>query len=122
VAKPRFLAGAVIAIVGAFLAVRPLIVADALSLPHVTNTQWINLRASWGGTLMGIGLFVAWLPGLKPWWRAVVGLLMWAMAGIGAARLLGFALDGDPDSRQAVWLIAEVVIVVLCALILRKKR
>jgi hypothetical protein len=121
VAKPKFLAGAVIAIVGAFLAIRPLIVADALNLPHATNTQWINLRASWGGTLMGIGLFVAWLPGWKPWWRPVVGLLMWAMVGVGAARLLGFALDGDPDSRQAVWIFAEVAIVIVCALALRKK-
>jgi hypothetical protein len=118
---PQFAAGAILALAGAVLALRPLIVADAFDLPHTTTTQWINMRASWGGTLMGIGLFVAWLPALRPWWRPVVGLLMWTMAGIGVARLLGFALDGNPDGRQAVWIIAEVVIVIVCALVLRKK-
>jgi uncharacterized protein YjeT (DUF2065 family) len=75
-----------------------------------TSSDVINLRASYGGTSIGIGAFVAWLPALKPWLRSVLGLLGWAMAGIGAARLTGFALDGNPDGRQAIWIIAEVIL------------
>ena len=82
----------------------------------------INLRASFGGTLLGVGAFLAWLPDLKPWRRTIVGLLMWAMAGIGIARLTGFALDGHPDTRQWIWITAEIILVVGSALALRRWR
>ena len=105
-----------------YLVLSPITVADALGKPHDTPTRMINLRASWGGTLAGLGAFVAWLPGLSPWWRALVGLLMWAMAGIGAARLIGFAIDGSPDTRQYIWITAEIAIVIGCAAALYVKR
>jgi len=113
--------GLVIVAIGAYLALAPLVVAEALGLPHERPTQWINLRASWGGTLMGIGAFIAWLPALRPWSRSVLGLLMWAMIGIGAARLVGFIRDGSPDTRQYVWITAEVVIAGLCALVISRR-
>jgi hypothetical protein len=117
--KLKLAIGLVLVGLGAYLSVFPLVVAELFDRPHATSTQLINLRATWGGTLLGIGAFIAWLPALRPWVRTLVGLLMWAMAGIGAARLLGFALDGDPDSRQLIWLVAEVVIVIACAAGLR---
>jgi hypothetical protein len=113
------LAGLVVVAVGAYLVMSPLVVADALSRPHDTSTQMINLRASWGGTLAGIGAFVAWLPSLRTWTQRIVALLGCAMAGIGVARLVGFAVDGDPDTRQAIWISAEAAIVVVCAIVLR---
>ena len=115
-------AGIAIAAFGAYLSLFPLVTAEALSRPHAEPTQLINLRASFGGTLLGLGLFVAWLPAAKPWKRTITGLLMWAMVGIGAARLLGFVLDGSPDSRQWIWMIAEVLIVATCAILLRRWR
>jgi hypothetical protein len=98
------------------LAFSPVFVADRLGLPDDTPTRMINLRASWGGTLAGLGAFVAWLPALRPLLRALVGLLGWVMTGIGAARLLGFAMDGSPDGRQLMWISAEVALAVGSAL------
>ena len=118
----RRVLGLVIVAFGAYLVANPRVVADALGLPHATPTQWINLRASWGGTLMGVGAFVAWLPALRPWARTVLGLLGWAMAGIGAARLVGFVLDGSPDTRQYIWITAEVLIAAACAAIISRRR
>jgi hypothetical protein len=112
--------GLALAAFGAYLSLFPLVTAEALSRPAGEPTQLINLRASFGGTLLGLGLFLAWLPATRPWKRTITGLLMWSMAGIGAARLLGFALDGSPDSRQWIWLIAEVLIVATCAVLLRR--
>src|SRR5207302_1337186 len=99
----------VVEVCGIVLVFAPIFVADALGRPHDTPTQLINLRASWGGTIAGLGAFVAWLPAWRPWWRVVVGLAMWAMAGVGAARLGGIALarprvavaplDGDNNQR-----------------------
>ena len=120
--QARRLAGVAMIIVGAVLALSPHAVADALGRPAHTSSQLINLRASWGGTLAGLGGFVAWLPALRPWWRAAVGLVAWAMAGIGAARLLGFALDGAPDGRQLVWIADEVVLAVGGAVALARRR
>lgn len=114
--------GLAVVAAGTYLAFSPVLVADALGKPHATATHMINLRASWGGTLAGIGAFIAWMPGLSPWWRTLVGLLMWGMAGIGAARLLGFAIDGSPDTRQYIWITAELAIVIGCAVGLRRKR
>ena len=108
----RLVIGLVLVGAGAVLALSPVFVAEQLGKPHDTPTQMINLRASWGGAVMGIGAFVAWLPGVPPWWRALVGLAMWSMAGVGAARLVGFALDGSPDARQYVWIVAEAAIVI----------
>jgi hypothetical protein len=118
----QIVVGAIVIAIGGYLASSPLVVADALGKPHETSSQMINLRASWGGTLMGLGAFVAWLPAFVPWRRTVVGLLMWAMAGIGLARLLGFAVDGNPDSRQFVWILAEIALVAGCAVGLRRMR
>jgi len=111
--------GLVVVAAGIFLALSPVLVADVLGKPHDTAPRMINLRASWGGTLAGLGAFVAWLPALRPRWRALVGLLGWAMAGIGAARLVGFALDGSPDTRQYIWIAAEIALVVGSASALR---
>lgn len=120
--QARRLAGVAMIVVGAVLALSPHAVADALDRPARTTSQLINLRASWGGTLAGLGGFVAWVPGLRPWWRAAVGLLAWVMAGVGAARLLVFALDGAPDRRQWVWITAEVVLAVGGAIALARRR
>lgn len=102
--------GLAIIAAGAYLALNPQLVADALGKPNDLPTRTINLRASYGGTLMGIGAFAAWFPGPTPLTRMLLGLLGWAMAGIGVARLIGFALDGSPDTRQYIWITAEVVL------------
>jgi hypothetical protein len=111
----RIAIGVVLVAAAVYLVFSPVTVADALGKPHDTPTRMINLRASWGGTLLGIGAFVAWLPALRPYPRALVALLGWAMAGIGAARLVGFAIDGGPDTRQLIWISAEVAITIACA-------
>jgi hypothetical protein len=118
----RFVVGLAVVAAGIYLALSPVLVADTLGKPHDTPTRLINLRASWGGSLAGLGAFIAWVPGFSPRWRALVGVLMWAMAGIGAARLVGFAIDGSPDTRQYIWITAEVAIVIVCATVLYLKR
>lgn len=114
--------GLVIVAVGFYLVASPYQVAYWLGKPHDTTSQVINLRASWGGAVVGIGAFVAWLPALRPWLRAFVGLVMWTMAGVGIARLIGFAFDGDPDDRQLIWITAEAALVIGGALALRRLR
>lgn len=118
----RLAIGLAIVALAAYLISAPLVVAGALGRPHETSAQLINLRASWGGTLAGLGAFVAWLPAWKPWGRAAIGLVAWAMAGIGIARLVGFVVDGNPDMRQWIWISAETFLAVGGWVLLRRPR
>ena len=115
----QFAFGFAMLVVGAYVTMTPLDTAAALGKQHETSSQLINLRASWGGPLLGLGALVAWLPAIRPWPRTVLGVLGWAMVGIAAARTVGFVLDGSPDGRQWLWLALEVGIAIGCALGLR---
>jgi hypothetical protein len=120
--RARFLIGLALAAFGVVMIFSPLEVADVLGRPPASKPALINLRASWGGAVLGLGAFLAWLPALRPWSRTLIGLLGWTMAGVGAARLVGFVVDGGPDGRQWVWLIAEVLIAASCAFMVRGRR
>jgi len=114
--------GLLMAAVGAYLVFSPEVIRDLLGRRPATSSDWINLRASFGGTLAELGAFVAWWPAPRPWLRSGLGLLLWTMAGIGLARAIGFAIDGHPDARQYLWIAAEAAIVVACAVALRRRR
>jgi hypothetical protein len=116
----QLIAGLVMVAFGGYLTFSPLTVARVLGRAHETSSQMINLRATFGGTIMGLGLFIAWLPALQPWRRSGLGLVAALMAGIFAARLVGFTLDGHPDRLQWFWLIAEAVITIGCTIMLRR--
>lgn len=118
----RIAIGSLLVIAGCYLALSPRLVAEWSDKMPATPSDVINLRASYGGTLIGIGAFVAWLPALKPWSVTVLGLLGWAMAGIGLARIVGFLVDGSPDTRQWIWISAEVVLAAGCAFAIRRLR
>jgi Domain of unknown function (DUF4345) len=119
--RVRLIAGLSLAAGGLVLALSPLQVAAVLGRAHDTSPQMINLRASWGGSVLGLGAFIAWLESVRPWRRFALALLMWTMIGIGLARALGFALDGGPDTLQWVWLSAEIALATGAALALRSR-
>ena len=118
--RVRVALGLLLAACAVWLILSPLTVAEALGRPHETTTHLINLRASWGGTLLGAGAFITWIDNTRPRRRFALGMLMWIMLGIGAARLTGFILDGKPDAWQWIWLIAEGVIALACAIALKR--
>lgn len=118
----RLAAGALVTTVGAVLVFTPMLVADTLHRPTDTHSQLINLRATWGGTLAGLGVFVLVRGELRPWSATWATLLLCTMAGIGLARAIGFVLDGQPDTLQWVWLVAEIVLVAASAAYLQRRR
>ena len=120
--RVRILVGLALAALGLVMIFSPLDVAEILNRPPASKPAMINLRASWGGPVLAFGAFLVWLPALRPPGRLVLGLLGWTMAGVGLARLIGFVLDGGPDGKQWVWLTAEILIAVMCAVVLRRGR
>jgi hypothetical protein len=117
----QIVAGLALFAAGTWLAFHPEVTRDALGRAPKTPSDWINLRATFGGTLAGLGAFLLWWPAPKPWLRTIVGLLLWTMLLIGLARALGFALDGSPDTRQWIWISGEAIIVAVAAVVLRTR-
>lgn len=117
----RTLLGALTSLAGVVLIFSPRKVAEVLHRPYETVSQQINLRASWGGALLGLGLFILWMPPLNPRATFALRLVLCLMVGIGGARLVGFALDGRPDALQWVWIVAEALIALACAVALARR-
>ncbi len=121
------LLGIAILAIGVALVFLPEQIATLLARPYATAGERINMRASWGGVVTGVGLLLVWLPhgdtapSARPRRRFTFGLIMWLMIGIASGRAVGFAIDGSPDTLQWVWMIAEIVIATGCAVALRKK-
>ncbi len=118
--RTRMIAGLALAAVGVALVFSPMFVASALNRPHGTHAELINLRATWGGSVLGLGAFIAWLPAGAARRVWVAGLVGWAMTGIAVGRAVGFILDGGPDTLQWAYLVAEIVIAVACAGVVRR--
>lgn len=116
------IAGALVTVAGVVLVFTPMLVAEAFHRPTETHSQLINLRATWGGTVTGLGLFILACSALRPWSVTLATLLLCSMAGIGAARAVGFVLDGQPDTLQWVWLVAEIVLVAASGAYLMRRR
>ncbi len=119
--RARTIAGIILAAIGVALIFSPGAVADALARQPTNVGEAINLRASWGGSLLGIGLSVAFVRAWSPRWWIGVGVVMWLMLGIAVGRGVGFILDGAPDTMQWIWIVAEVVIAGACAAALRRR-
>lgn len=117
----RLIVAALLAAAALWMISHPLSIAELLGRPHETHSQRINLRATWGGTVLGLALFAAWFPGFATQGRVLgAGLLGALMAGIAIARVAGFALDGQPDKLQWVWLVAEIALFIGAAIAVRK--
>ncbi|MBL4683402.1 MAG: DUF4345 family protein [Nannocystaceae bacterium] len=96
--------------------------AGALIGRHATTApEKINLRASPGGTMLGLGAALA----FSRWQtkaQLIAHVVMWMMIGFAVARMIGFILDGSPDTLQWFWMTAEVVIAAGCGWYLRTRR
>ncbi len=112
--------GAMISAAGTALVFSPRAVAATLGRPYETVSQQINMRASWGGAVLGLGLFALWVAPWRPPGATALRLVACLMVGIGAARVAGFALDGRPDAMQWTWIVAEVLIAAACGVALAR--
>lgn len=117
---PRLVLALVVIAAAVAAILSPVAVGEALGRPAATTpSEMINLRASWGGALLGVGAAIGWAR-TETRARLVVSLVLWMMVGIGLARVVGLLLDGSPDRLQWLWLGAEVVIAAGCAWWLRR--
>ncbi len=114
--------GVTVLVFGVVMVLSPERVGELLDRPARDIDQAINLRATWGGTVMGIGALLAIRDRLRPWRDTLAWALLCSMAAIFVARAIGFALDGIGGALQWVWLAAEALIAGACAVYLKRRR
>lgn len=87
----------------------PVQVATGLDMSLTTPTAIIDFRATYGGFLLGLGLFFLYCLFNKIFLR--VGLILQAISlgGFALGRIVGLTLDGMPKMILIYFLIAEVI-------------
>ena len=89
---------------GLFCLFQPQYLAEAAGVAYRTATGATEIRAMYGGLQTAIGalaLAAVFRPGLE---RVALVTLAFLCAGLGSARLLGVALDGDLSTYTAIGL------------------
>jgi len=108
----RRVLGLAAVVVGVILVFVPEFVGEVLHRQASTIGETINLRSTWGGGLMGIGIAI-FSGRFSPRLIMVASFTFWIMMAVVAVRVLGFFLDGAPDFWQWFNLVAELAIAVL---------
>lgn len=87
--------------------------------PHLA-TAIIDMRATYGGMALGFGIFLAWCGLNRQAVREGSVALMLLLFGLALGRLVGIALDGDPNVMTFAMLFAEFSFGVLVAIALTR--
>jgi hypothetical protein len=82
----------------------------------------IDMRATYGGVALGVGLFIGMCARRPEWLPAGLVAALLTSACLGAARLLGIIVDGSPNAFMVVFLLTEVASVALSAIARRQVR
>lgn len=87
-----------------------------------SSSALIDLRATYGGMSIGLGILLGLLASNPAWIRAgLLGVLM-IMLGMASARLYGMAVDGAPNKIMFTYLIAEFAMALVVLWALRSNR
>ena len=79
-----------------------------------------DMRATYGGVPLGLGLFVGLCARRTDWLRPGLIVSLLVIACIGMGRLVGIIVDGSPNAFMIVFLSTEVVSVALFAVAVRR--
>jgi len=82
----------------------------------------IDARATYGGTQIGMGLFLLWCRARRAAARAGLMLVFLISAWLALTRLYGFAIEGEFDRFNAAGAAVELGLTAVAGLFLRRER
>ena len=107
---------------GAFIAfglaftIAPESVADLVTgTAPTTSSGVIDMRATYGGVAIGMGIFVGLCARRGDWTRIGLIFSLLVLVTIGAARVVGIVADGSPNGWMLAFLGLEIASVALLA-------
>lgn len=98
----------------------PAEILSKVDLKFETPTAFADIRADYGGCILGVGLFMAWCAMAVD--RVRIGLLCCALTlgGYAVGRLLSLFLDGTPKQIIFILLFVEIVGSAACFFMMTK--
>ncbi|MFA0087513.1 DUF4345 family protein [Vibrio sp. 10N.261.51.F12] len=113
----------VFVIYGALFVVSPGVMFERVTGSELlSRSALIDVRATYGGLSVAVGLVLARLALNADTLRTAVMASMWLAALMGLTRAMGFLVDQNPSDTMVFYLGAEVVFTLWGGLILRKLR
>jgi hypothetical protein len=104
-------------IIGFWCLLAPVQTSSGVEIQLPTTTALVDFRATYGGMLVGIGIFF--IICLKETYiRLGLNLQSLSLGGLAFGRLVGLALDGMPKPLIIYFLIAEIAAVILAVVAL----
>lgn len=109
-------------IIGLWCLFSPIQTSSGVEIQLPTVTAIVEFRATYGGFLVGVGIFFAVCLFNESYVR--IGLILQALSlgGFAFGRLVGIALDGIPNPLIIYFLSAEIAAVILAMFALRSLR
>lgn len=87
-----------------------------------TTSGLIDMRATYGGALIAIGVLLAVLASNPLWLKpGLIGVLL-AMLGMASGRVYGMLIDGSPNQMMWLFLGLELVVAAFAAVALVKQK
>ncbi|KGD65596.1 hypothetical protein Y5S_00820 [Alcanivorax nanhaiticus] len=102
-----------------FVFVPGLLMQQVVGEIPVASSAWIDLRATYGGLSLGVGLLLAVLSMRTETLRAGTLGVVFLMAGMAGGRIVGMVLDGSPNGYMMLYLLLEIVTAALAVWTLR---
>lgn len=96
----------------------PLLRAVVGEVP-VASSAWIDMRATYGGLSLGVGLLLAVLSIRTETLRTGTLGVLFLMAGMAGGRIVGMVVDGSPNGYMMLYLLLEIVTAALAVWTLR---
>ena len=122
-AKILLLGSAIIfVLVGTAFLFAPRQYAAVLEISAVTPLARTDLRATYGGLELGVGIFLLLCLVRRSWIGPGLSALALATGGFATGRLIGFALERTLNPLMLGFLFIEIVVTVLSILCLRRLR
>lgn len=106
---------------GTGFAVAPEQLADFLfDTSPATSSALTDMRATYGGVAIGLGLFIAMCAYRRQWVRPGLLASLLVLVGLATTRLIGIAADGSPNGFVLLFLGTEIVAAVLFLAAIRR--
>jgi hypothetical protein len=120
-AKTLLIGSAIIfVLVGAAFLFLPQQYAAVLEISALTPLGRTDLRATYGGLELGIGIFLIVCVGRRGWIRQGLWALALTTGGFATGRLIGFVSERSAPQLMLIFLVIEVVVTCLSIVSLRR--
>jgi hypothetical protein len=115
-----FASALIFVVVGAGFLLIPKRYGDALEISLPTAMARTDVRATYGGLELGLGIFLIICVVRREWIRPGLWALALTVGGFATGRLVGFVAEGTINNFMLFFLVLELAVALLAVFLLRR--